>query len=177
MRTHTLALPLALALHFAACTKPDGATTSVVDAAALAAPKTTYTCKLQVSKKAPGPEYSGTATGDDEAKTLAAAWADVCGKLPEADRPACKDDVRFRWTESGGSIVAKGKTSYTKTITLVPVVLGYDGKGTSAASEDEACKLATAEACKAAGAAAADCTAGGEYEAKNIMKTSETSRL
>jgi len=167
----SVALLLALAAT-SACKKDEGAAAPVEKKEApKVEPKTVFTCKLQVAKKVTG-DFSGDATGADEKATLEAAWTAVCAKLPEGDRPSCRDQSKFQSTQSGGSATAGKKTTYTVTIKLVPVATAFDGAGKSEANEDEACKQANAEACKAAGETG-DCVAGGAYEAKNIMKSSE----
>lgn len=163
-RTHLSALILvALAACGGAKEVPAAATKSV----------TKHSCKIMVSKKAE--EFKGTANGDDQAKVEEAAWADVCAKLPEADRPSCKDESKFSVSKSGGSANAGGATSYNTNITLSAKHPTLDGSADSEVSKDEACKAALTRACEAAGEKG-DCLAGGKFEKKGESSSSTTSK-
>jgi hypothetical protein len=174
MKTATLMLLFAgaLALGAVACKKEDDAGTASPKTAA-PTQKTSYTCKIQIKKKLASPEVKGTADGTDEKATTDKAWADACGKLAEADRADCHDDKKFSASVSSGSATSGGKTNYNVNVTLTAIAPMFEGKGVSDASEDDACKLATDEACKQAGDKP-DCVASGAWEAGGKMTSKET---
>jgi hypothetical protein len=135
---------------------------------------TQHTCTRIIAKKAV--EYKGTANGDDQAKVEEAAWADVCAKLPEADRPNCKDESKFMVMKSGGSANAGAGTSYNTNITLTSKHPQLEGKSESETSKEEACKAALLKACEAAGEKG-DCIADGKFESQGEMSSSKTSKV
>ena len=135
---------------------------------------TKHTCTKMIGKKPV--EYKGTANGDDQAKVEEAAWADVCAKLPEADRPSCKDETKFMVMKSGGSANAGAGTSYNTNITLTSKSPQLEGKSESETSKEEACKAALIKACEAAGEKG-DCLADGKYESQGEMSSSTSTKV
>jgi hypothetical protein len=142
---------------------------------------TKYECSLEVAKKKKA-TYEGTAqlegahSPELDAKVEAAAWADACAKVPESQRADCKKGGdKFTWSAGGGESTVNGKSSVSMNLTLTERPPGFAGSGKSDKSAEEAHATALAEACKAAGATV-DCVASGEFEEKNVMQSSETSR-
>ena len=135
---------------------------------------TKYTCTKMIAKKPM--EYKASANGDDAAKVEEAAWTDVCGKLPEALRPSCKDESKFMVSKSSASANGGGATSYNTNITLTSKEPELQGKSESETSKDEACKAALLKACEAAGEKG-DCLADGKYESKGEMSSSTSSKV
>lgn len=161
----------AAALGLAACLMAAGCGGGESSPAPAKTRKTTHTCTLQVSKKADG-EFTATGSGEDPAKAEEAAWAEVCAKLPEAERASCRDEAKWAATKTSSSSTSGEATTHTTTLKLVPVAPSFDGEGTSEQSSDEACKAALAAACERAGAPR-DCLAAG-YEKKGEARTKRT---
>lgn len=136
-----------------------------------ATPVRTYGCSLEVSKRTDG-EYVGKGEGEDAAQAEAAAWTDVCAKLPEAERASCRDETKWSATKSSSSATAGETTTHTVTIQLVPIAPTFAGEASSEVSSAAACEAALAEACARAGAPG-DCLSAG-YEKKNEMITRTT---
>lgn len=164
----TLSAILVSALGLAAC--DSGAKDTPAETKSV----TKHTCTRIIAKK--GVEYKGTANGEDEAKVEEAAWADVCAKLPEAERPNCKDADKFMVMKSGGSANAGAGTNYNTNITLTSKHPQVEGKSESETSKEEACKAALAKACEAAGEKG-DCLADGKFESQGEMSSSQTSKV
>lgn len=137
-----------------------------------ASPKTTYRCSVQVSKKSSG-EFTGKGSGEDPAKADEAAWTDVCAKLPEADRPTCRDEKKWSMTKSSMSASGGGPVTHSTTLTLTAIAPQFDGEGTSEASSEEACAAALSDACTKAGSPG-DCLAAG-FEKKGEARSKKTS--
>lgn len=160
---------LAACLAVAACGGGGEATPSTPSTPA--SPKTEYRCSIQVAKKASG-EFSGKGSGEDPGKADEAAWADVCAKLPEAERATCRDETKWSMTKSSMSASGGGPTAHSTTLTLVAIAPTFDGEATTDVSSEEACKAALADACTKAGASG-DCLAAG-YEKKGEARTKKT---
>ena len=158
MRTLTCSIAIALALALPACGKK---TESGSEAGAGSA-STTYDCKIFIKKKV-APPVEGHATDADEAKATEAAWKDACSKLAAPDQPDCRNKDKWSPAISNGSMTFNGKKSSTVTIKLEQNADQITGKGKSAKSEDDACRQATEDACKKAGASG-DCVAAGGFE-------------
>lgn len=134
-------------------------------------PKTEYRCSMQVAKKSSG-ELTGKGNGEDPAKADEAAWADVCAKLPEAERATCRDETKWSVSKSSMSASGGGPVSHSTTLTLVAIAPMFDGEASSEVSSDEACKAALADACTKAGSPG-DCLSAG-YEKKGEARTKKT---
>lgn len=135
-----------------------------------------HKCTIQVAPAGDPLRVEGSASGEDEAAVLEAAWTDACAKLPEADRASCKDEGKFDVVISGGSATSGGKTHYSKTIALQAKVAQHEGRGESDKSKEEACKAAIAEACTAAGASG-DCVAAGTHQKRGESSSTSTQRV
>lgn len=166
MRPLQWAIGLALAFGLA-CGKGEDAAKTKTEAT----PVRTYRCALEVSKRAAG-EYIGKGEGADAAQAEAAAWTEVCAKLPEAERASCQDETKWSATKSSQAAEAGEATTHTVTIQLVAIAPGFAGEATSEVSSAAACEAALAEACAQAGAPG-DCLAAG-YEKKNEEITRTT---
>lgn len=170
----TLRTPLPLTALFAGLVALTACDSGSKDTPAETKTVTKHTCTRMIGKK--GVEYKGTAQGDDQAKVEEAAWTDVCAKLPEADRPNCKDESKFMVAKSGGSVNAGAGTTYNTNITLTSKHPQLEGKSESEVSKEEACKAALTKACEAAGEKG-DCIADGKYESQGEMSSSSTSKV
>lgn len=121
-----------------------------------------HECEIQLAKKPSGEPLTGQGTAEAEADAKEAAWKDVCGKLPAADQPNCRDNNKFMASTGIGAAQTNDKTTYTVTITLSPVQTMVTGTGKSDKDSDAACKAATDDACKKAGEPG-DCLASGKW--------------
>lgn len=139
------------------------------------ATKTSYTCKIFVAKKVEG-DYKADASDADPAKAEEAAWTAVCAKLPEADRPNCRDEKKFRPQKMSASMSAGGPTTHTVTIELIPELPEFDGEGASDESKEKACGAALEAACAKAGEQG-DCLAGGKFEKKGESTSKKTVKV
>lgn len=132
---------------------------------------TRHSCTAMVAKKSV--EYTGTASGDDAARVEEAAWADVCAKLPEAERDGCRDEKKFAVAKMGGSVNAGAGTTHDTNITSTSLAPTFEGESESEVSKEEACRAALANACTAAGQPG-DCLAAG-FEKKGEISSSQRS--
>ncbi|MEZ4450121.1 MAG: hypothetical protein R3B09_11645 [Nannocystaceae bacterium] len=137
---------------------------------------TLHKCMIQVAPAGDPAKFEGTAQGEDETVVLEAAWTDVCAKLPEADKPTCKDDGKWEVMISGASGTLDGKTNYNKNVVLKARVETKDGSAESDKTMEDACKAATIEACKAAGAEG-DCIAAGTHQKRGESSSTSTQRV
>lgn len=110
--------------------------------------------------------YEGAGSGKD---ALDQAWQAVCEKLPEADRPDCRNDERFHATVS--SFERRGRKAYV--VRLVPILPQFDGRGSSDSSASHARGLATQAACTAAGAQK-NCVSTGSFEIQREIAVTRT---
>lgn len=135
-----------------------------------------HSCTIMVAKKAPA-EVKGSGSSEDKAKAEEAAWADACARLPEAERAGCKDPTRFSPAVSTGSASANGgPTNYNVNVVLQPLVPTVEGKAEVETSKEDACKVALEKACEAAGEKG-DCLAGGKFEKKGEISSSQSGLL
>jgi hypothetical protein len=134
---------------------------------------TTYRCAIQIAGKPQGGPIDASASGPDKDKATADAWTAVCGKLPAADQPDCKNTKKWLASVTDGSATSGGATTYTATIRLERVLPSYSGKQTSETSQDDACKAALLDACKQAGATG-DCVASGAFDQQGMSASSST---
>lgn len=151
-RVVTLSIGLVLSSSLAAC----GVKEEPAAAAKPVAMASSYTCKAIVSKAPSAAPVEVSTSGVDPVKVEAEAWQQACAKLPTELQATCaKEKAPEGWTWSGGSgsVLSGGKSTFSKMVTLTPLAREYSAKGTSSISEDDACVLAYADACKAAGAA------------------------
>ena len=150
-RTLTLSVALVLSSSLAACgTKEEPAAAAKPTSMA-----SSYSCKAIVSKAPATAPVEVSTSGVDPTKVEAEAWQQACAKLPvDLQKTCAKEKVPEGWTWSGGSgtVISGGKSSFSKMVTLTPLAREYSAKATSSISEDDACVLAYADACKAAGA-------------------------
>lgn len=168
---HSLLLALGLTVTLTGTT---GCKKEEKTPAAKAGPKTTYGCFVQVAKKPAITEVSGQASNADEKAATEAAWTDVCAKLPEADRPDCRDPKKWAASLGTGSGSANGgPTTYTVTVKLEPITPVFTGKAKSEVDEATACKDARANACEQAGEKG-DCVAAGTFAEKGQGTSKET---
>ncbi|MBZ5708770.1 hypothetical protein [Nannocystis pusilla] len=173
MREERKNIPMMSVLWLAAClTVPacGGGGEAAPSAGTPASPKTEYRCSIDVARA--GGEFTGKGSGEDPAKADEAAWTDVCAKLPEAERPTCRDETKWTVTKSSMSAGGGGSTTHSTTLTLVAIAPTFAGEATTEVSSDEACKAALADACSKAGAPG-DCLAAG-YEKKGEARTKKT---
>lgn len=134
------------------------------------APARTYRCALQVSKRAAG-EYTGKGEGADAAQAEAAAWTDVCAKLPAPERASCRDETKWVATKSSASAGAGAATTSLMTIQLVAIAPAFAGEASSEVSSAAACEAALAEACAQAGVPGDCLSAGYEKQNEEITRT------
>ncbi|WP_096327770.1 hypothetical protein [Nannocystis exedens] len=134
-------------------------------------PTIEYRCSIQVAKKSTG-EFTGKGNGEDPARADEAAWTDVCAKLPEAERPTCRDETKWSVSKSSMSAGGGGPTTHSTTLTLVAIAPLFEGEASSATSSDEACKAALADACTKAGSPG-DCLSAG-FEKKGEARSKKT---
>lgn len=170
----TLRTPLTLSTLLVALVSLSACGSGSKETPAEAKSVTEHTCIRMIGRK--GVEYRGSASGDDSARVEEAAWADVCAKIPEVDRAGCKDESKFMVMKSGGSANAGAGTSYNTNITLTSKHPQLEGKSESEVSKEDACKLALARACEAAGEQG-DCIADGKYESQGEMSSTSISRV
>ncbi|MDC0721380.1 hypothetical protein [Nannocystis bainbridge] len=171
MREERKSTPMAPVLGLAACLAACGGGSGSEPAPSQPqGPKTEYRCSIQVANKAS--EFSGKGNGEDPAKADEAAWTDVCAKLPEAERPSCRDESKWSMTKSSMSASGGGPTAHSTTLTLVAIAPMVDGEASSAVSSEEACKAALTDACAKAGSPG-DCLAAG-FEKKGEARSKKT---
>ena len=172
MTLRLLCLPAALSLLALGALPACGGEASTTIGPADAATTMKHSCTVMVARKSP--VYSGTASGDDPARTEEAAWADVCARLPEPERAGCRDEKQFVVARSGGPVDTGAGTRHTTSITLTAIVPTVEGKAESQTSKQEACTAALQLACEAAGAPG-DCLAGGKFEMTGEISSSKRS--
>lgn len=128
-----------------------------------------HTCYVQVTPKGPNDEFSGTGISDKDKEANEAAWKDVCGKLPEADRLDCREGAKWASSPTLGSATVNGKTTFTVTIKIRRVQKVEGGVGKSDLDGAAACKSAIENACQALGAQG-NCVAAGTHELEGQAK-------